>query len=47
MQTMSDLNGVKVAILVTDGFEHAEMVEPRKDPRSGRRKNHLGFAQER
>ncbi|HWF37449.1 MAG TPA: type 1 glutamine amidotransferase domain-containing protein [Candidatus Acidoferrales bacterium] len=27
---MSDLNGVKVAILVTDGFEHVEMVEPRK-----------------
>jgi protease I len=27
---MSDLNGLKVAILVTDGFEHAELVEPRK-----------------
>ena len=27
---MSALNGLRVAILVTDGFEHAEMVEPRK-----------------
>lgn len=27
---MSDLNGMKVAILVADGFEHVEMVEPRK-----------------
>jgi protease I len=27
---MADLNGVKVAILVTDGFEQAELIEPRK-----------------
>jgi protease I len=26
----ADLNGVKVAILVTDGFEQVEMTEPRK-----------------
>jgi protease I len=25
-----NLNGLKVAILVTDGFEHVELVEPRK-----------------
>jgi protease I len=27
---MKDLNGIKVAILVTDGFEYVELVEPRK-----------------
>jgi protease I len=27
---MANLNGVKVAILVTDGFEQVELVEPRK-----------------
>ena len=27
---MADLTGVKVAILVDDGFEEVEMVEPRK-----------------
>ena len=27
---MADLNGVKVAILVTDGFEQVELLEPRK-----------------
>jgi protease I len=27
---MTDLNGLKVAILVTDGFEQAELLEPRK-----------------
>jgi len=27
---MENLNGVKVAILVTDGFEYVELVEPRK-----------------
>jgi protease I len=27
---MTDLNGLKVAILVTDGLEQAELVEPRK-----------------
>src|SRR5258706_10682597 len=27
---MEKLNGVKVAILVTDGFEYVELVEPRK-----------------
>lgn len=27
---MQDLKGLKVAILVTDGFEHVELVEPRK-----------------
>jgi protease I len=27
---MADLNGVKIAILVTDGFEQVELVEPRK-----------------
>lgn len=29
-QTMPKLNGVKVAILVTDGFEQVELTEPRK-----------------
>jgi protease I len=28
--TMADLKGVKVAILVTDGFEQVELTEPRK-----------------
>jgi protease I len=27
---MANLNGIKVAILVTDGFEQVELVEPRK-----------------
>jgi deglycase len=27
---MNNLNGLKVAILITDGFEQVEMVEPRK-----------------
>jgi protease I len=27
---MADLNGVKVAILVADGFEQVELIEPRK-----------------
>ena len=27
---MANLNGLKVAILVTDGFEQVELVEPRK-----------------
>ena len=27
---MENLNGTKVAILVTDGFEHVELTEPRK-----------------
>src|SRR3954462_8822494 len=27
---MADLNGIKVAILVTDGFEQVELTEPRK-----------------
>ncbi len=27
---MESLKGLKVAILVTDGFEHVELVEPRK-----------------
>ena len=27
---MKDLNGLKVAILVTDGFEQIELTEPRK-----------------
>src|SRR6266404_3415577 len=27
---MENLNGAKVAILVTDGFEHVELTEPRK-----------------
>jgi protease I len=27
---MEDLNGLKVAILITDGFEQVEMVQPRK-----------------
>src|SRR5947199_8549215 len=27
---MASLNGIKVAILVTDGFEQVELVEPRK-----------------
>jgi putative intracellular protease/amidase len=28
--TMPNLKGLRVAILVTDGFEQAELVEPRK-----------------
>ncbi len=28
--TTENLNGLKVAILVTDGFEHVELTEPRK-----------------
>lgn len=27
---MNDLNGLKIAILITDGFEEVEMVEPRQ-----------------
>ena len=27
---MDSLNGTRVAILITDGFEHVEMIEPRK-----------------
>jgi hypothetical protein len=28
-QTMANLKGLKVAILITDGFEQVELVEPR------------------
>jgi protease I len=30
MATMENLKGLKVAILVTDGFEQVELLEPRK-----------------
>ena len=36
-----NLKRLKVAILVTDGFEQVELVEPRKAPRPGRREHSI------
>ena len=41
------LNGSKVAILVTDGFEQVEMTEPRKALDAGRRRDPARVAQGR
>ena len=44
---MRTLNGLKVAILVTDGFEQVEMTEPRKALDAGRRRDPARVAQGR
>ena len=38
------LDGLRVAIILSDDFEQAEMTEPRKATRTGRRYNYPHFS---